>query len=308
MRKILAVDDSVILQNVIKKILTASNYQVETEGNGAGALQSYCKFKPDIVLLDISMPIMDGKETLRKLLTLDRNARVIMATAFDDKESIQSCIEMGAVGYIAKPYNKTDLITAIENSKHLSSKNIRTFFAIVRNRIEFVIRKMLDVSGSLILKDVTVLHEQSQGQTLFTSYTRTIVSVPEIKEPFQIKIPPCSIGYVTEFSGQQSGSVISIIKEENLGMVGVQYDADSLTRDGTVQKLGDVLEFFNIINQKIISEFSNFSRSKLERELIRVYHDTKGKNDSWKEVIQATFDVVSKGHTIEIKILLCLGT
>ena len=308
MKKILIVDDSIIFSNVVKKILTAAKYEVESVDNGAGALQSYYRFKPDIVLLDISMPIMDGKETLRKLLTLDRNAKVIMATAVDDGQSIQKYIDMGAVGYITKPYNRADLITAIENSKHLSSKNTRTFFAIVRNRIELVIRNMFDPSDSLILKGVTVLREDSTQHTIPFTHTSSIVAVPEIKEPFQIKISPESIGYITKFGGQQSGAVVSIIKLKEQGMVGVPYDIDSSPQGSTGQKLFDALEFFNIINQKILSEYSNFTNSKFERELVRVYDESKEMSASWKTIVQATFDIVSHCKTIEIKILFCLGT
>ena len=74
--KVLVVDDSVSIQMAIKAVLNQANYQIETAGDGAAALSLYCKFKPDIVLLDMSMPIMDGKETLRRLLSLDQKARI----------------------------------------------------------------------------------------------------------------------------------------------------------------------------------------------------------------------------------------
>lgn len=62
--KILVVDDSASTQIFTKKLLAASGYEVETVGNGAAALDMYAKITPDIVLLDITMPLMDGKETL----------------------------------------------------------------------------------------------------------------------------------------------------------------------------------------------------------------------------------------------------
>jgi len=96
--KILVVDDSTSTLNFTKKLLTASGHDVDTAGNGAAALDKYATLRPDLVLLDITMPLMDGKETLRRILELDKNATVIMTTAIDDGEIIQGYLTRGAVG------------------------------------------------------------------------------------------------------------------------------------------------------------------------------------------------------------------
>ncbi|MEX0656205.1 MAG: response regulator, partial [Nitrosopumilaceae archaeon] len=135
--KILVVDDSISTLNFTKKLLASSGHEVDTAGNGAAALDKYATLRPDLVLLDITMPLMDGKETLRRILGLDKNAIVIMTTAIDDGEIIQGYLARGAVGYIVKPFEFDELTTTIQNAVNLSkNKSTTTFFSLVRNRIE----------------------------------------------------------------------------------------------------------------------------------------------------------------------------
>jgi len=296
------VDDSTVTQNVVKKILTAAKYEVETANDGAMALSVYDVFKPDLVFLDMNMPVMDGKEALKKILQTNENAKIVMLTAVEDYDSIQYCLQNGAVGYLIKPFEVKDLINMIENSLKFYNKNSTTFFTIVRNKLEGNIRKLLDPASSISLKDVKTIQNEKPVQT---PQYNSIASVPEIKKPLEIELPQGYTGYVSEFGGQQNGMVIAFIKNENTLLVGIPLDISS--ENGCSEDLSDTKEFFNILNQKIISEFSNITHLKLIRENIREYDESKDKATSWNEIIKATLNITSKGNMIPIEFLLCTG-
>ena len=302
--KVLVVDDSKVTQDITKKILTVANHEVETVSNGAAALDMYDRFKPDIVILDYTMPIMDGKETLRRIMKLDQYARVIMATALEDGNVIQECMKKGAIGYLVKPFGLKDLISTIENSTRSKHKSTNTFFSIIRKRIEADIRKMLDPSASFLLKDVEVINQERSPQTFLSRQDSSQIRVvSKIMQQPKIEKPPHWLGYVTEYDGQQNGEVISFIKTEDMDKVGVPTDIDSVHSGG--QALFDTQEFFNIINQKVISILSDATNLVLTRDTPRKFDDAKDSKSTWKDVIKAKFHIISNGKTIPLDILLC---
>jgi two-component system chemotaxis response regulator CheY len=114
--KVLAVDDSPAIVNLIKDILTSKGHQVEMAKDGKSALQLYAVFKPDIVTLDLSMPGMNGYETLTKILEIDRRAIVIILTANDQDVALQECMKRGAAGYIMKPFQSKQLMASLDEA------------------------------------------------------------------------------------------------------------------------------------------------------------------------------------------------
>ncbi|CAN2043601.1 Chemotaxis protein CheY [Candidatus Magnetomoraceae bacterium gMMP-1] len=112
MTKILVVDDSRYSRKAMKKILETADYQVIEAENGMIALENYSLEKPDLVLLDLAMPDMFGMEVLKKLLEIDPNARVIIATG-DVQSSTEPMIRaIGAVGFIPKPF-KPEVVQSV---------------------------------------------------------------------------------------------------------------------------------------------------------------------------------------------------
>lgn len=103
--KVLTVDDSKMLRVLNENLLKAENHEAKSADGGVSALKEYESFRPDVVLLDMTMPDMDGNETLRRILQLDEKAKVIMVTGLDDHEAMDKCMEAGAVGYISKPFS-----------------------------------------------------------------------------------------------------------------------------------------------------------------------------------------------------------
>jgi len=102
-KTILIVDDEKDLCTVLDNSLSQDGYRVLTAFNGKTALQLAKKEEPDLVLLDIRMPGMDGIEVLRKIKKMKKKTIVIMFTAYGTLETARKAMELGAYDYVTKP-------------------------------------------------------------------------------------------------------------------------------------------------------------------------------------------------------------
>jgi two-component system, chemotaxis family, chemotaxis protein CheY len=102
----LIADDEAFIRQVLEKMLMRLGIDVVASAeNGRQAISLYKEHRPDIVILDIAMPEMDGLETLRALLEHDPNARVLMCTSFSSKQYVVEAVKIGASGYLNKPFD-----------------------------------------------------------------------------------------------------------------------------------------------------------------------------------------------------------
>ncbi|HHT9137665.1 MAG TPA: response regulator [Candidatus Wunengus sp. YC60] len=116
MRKILVVDDAKVIRMVIKQILIRNGYEIAGEaGNGKEALEKYKELRPDAVTMDIIMPESDGIQGLREILAFDKQAKVIMISAIDQRDSLTDAIRSGATDYVVKPFEDDRMIAALKN-------------------------------------------------------------------------------------------------------------------------------------------------------------------------------------------------
>ncbi|KLO20929.1 response regulator [Marinitoga sp. 1154] len=113
MVKILIVDDAPFIRNQLKLILKPLNFNIIEASDGKEAIFVYKKHKPDIVTMDISMPVMDGIKALSEIIKYDPNAKIIMVTALGHKMRVLEAIEKGASYYIVKPFDKEKVIESI---------------------------------------------------------------------------------------------------------------------------------------------------------------------------------------------------
>jgi two-component system chemotaxis response regulator CheY len=114
MAKILIVDDAEFLRMRISKMLTGEGFEVREAENGARAVQLYQEIKPDIVLMDVTMPEMDGLTALKEIRRQDPHARVVMLTALGQESVILDAIKSGARDFIVKPFERERVMTAIQ--------------------------------------------------------------------------------------------------------------------------------------------------------------------------------------------------
>ena len=110
--KILVVDDALFMRRVIRKNLEGSGYQdIEEACSGEEALELFSREKPDLVLLDITMPGMSGLEEIRKK---DPAAKVIMCSAMGQEQMITNALMLGASDFIVKPFKADEFMKVVE--------------------------------------------------------------------------------------------------------------------------------------------------------------------------------------------------
>jgi response regulator NasT len=112
--RVVIAEDEAIIRLDLRETLEEEGYEVVGEsGRGDHALELVRELRPDIAILDIKMPHMDGLEAAR-VITQERICGVLMLTAFSQREVVEDARDAGALAYLVKPYQKSDLIPAIE--------------------------------------------------------------------------------------------------------------------------------------------------------------------------------------------------
>ncbi|HET6452150.1 MAG TPA: response regulator [Spirochaetia bacterium] len=114
---ILIADDLSFMRMIQKEILTEKGYIVAGEAaDGLEAVEKFKSLRPDLVLLDITMPNMNGLEAMRKIFALDPKARVIMCSALGQQNLIVDAIKAGVKDFIVKPFKPERILSAIEKA------------------------------------------------------------------------------------------------------------------------------------------------------------------------------------------------
>ncbi len=112
--RVVLAEDEAIIRLDLKEILEEENYEVVGEtGRGDTAIELVRELKPDLAILDIKMPGMDGL-TAARTITGERLAAVLILTAFSQHDLVDQARDAGALGYLVKPFQKSDLVPAIE--------------------------------------------------------------------------------------------------------------------------------------------------------------------------------------------------
>lgn len=109
MGKILIADDQLGVRSLLVEIFQDDQHDVKTAENGEEALQLFIDFKPELILLDMKMPVMNGLEALRHIRALDSQVAVIMMTAYGDIETMEAAKNLGILYYIGKPFDLFEL-------------------------------------------------------------------------------------------------------------------------------------------------------------------------------------------------------
>jgi two-component system, response regulator PdtaR len=114
--RVLVAEDDAIIRMDLKEMLEEEDYEVLEAGDGATALAIARTESPDLVILDIKMPVMDGL-TAAQRISEEHIAPVLILTAYSQRDLVERAAQSGAMGYLVKPFQKQDLIPAIEIAK-----------------------------------------------------------------------------------------------------------------------------------------------------------------------------------------------
>jgi two-component system chemotaxis response regulator CheY len=114
MRRILIVDDALFMRKLIGGVASDAGWEIVGEAaDGKRAVELYEKLRPDLVTMDLVMPIMGGLDALRKIREIDPNARVVVVTAVDQKETLMDSIREGAMDFIVKPFERDRVLNLL---------------------------------------------------------------------------------------------------------------------------------------------------------------------------------------------------
>jgi DNA-binding NtrC family response regulator len=168
--RILVVDDEYLIRWTLQQNLEKEGYQVILAETGEEALSKLEGEAPDLVLLDIKLPGMDGYEVLEKMLRIDRDIVAIMITAYEDVERVVRAIRLGALDYITKPFDFDKVRLSIEKAFEASQLKREVKYLRAEQRSRFKVGNIIARSPEMenILRIVVRL---AQSETATVSFT-----------------------------------------------------------------------------------------------------------------------------------------
>ena len=112
--KVLIVDDAVFMRNMIREVFTPDRFEVVAEAaNGQEAIERYKQHKPDLVTMDIVMPMMSGIDATRAIVEADPQAKIIMCSALGQEALVMEALDAGASDFIVKPFQPDDVLKVV---------------------------------------------------------------------------------------------------------------------------------------------------------------------------------------------------
>jgi two-component system, chemotaxis family, chemotaxis protein CheY len=114
MAKVLVVDDAAFMRVRAAKVLQDEGHEVAEAENGVEAVKKYAEWRPDAVLLDITMPEMDGLAALKEIKKIDPAARVAMVTAMGQQAIVMEALKSGAKDFVLKPFQPARVLAALQ--------------------------------------------------------------------------------------------------------------------------------------------------------------------------------------------------
>ncbi len=116
MANVLVVDDSTIMRRNLSAILSNAGHTIVAEApNGELGVKEYKRFKPDLVTMDITMPILDGINAVKQIMAVDPEAQIVMISSLDQKFMVLTALQNGARHYIIKPFSPEKVLKVIDD-------------------------------------------------------------------------------------------------------------------------------------------------------------------------------------------------
>lgn len=172
--RIVVAEDETIIRLDIVETLTGQGYEVVGEaGNGERAIELVEELKPDLVLMDISMPVMDGISATRYIAERSL-APVVILTAFSQRGLIDQATEAGAMSYIVKPFSETDLVPAIELAKARFEQLVALEAEVSDLSARFETRKLVDQAKTLLMQRLEITEPEAFRWIQKTSMDRRL--------------------------------------------------------------------------------------------------------------------------------------
>jgi len=115
MKRVVIVDDAAFMRMSLRTILEKNGFQVVDEAeNGSVAVRKYKELRPDIVTMDITMPVKDGIQALKEIRQFDSNSKVVIISALGQESHVREAVLSGAKGFVVKPFNEDYVIQTLK--------------------------------------------------------------------------------------------------------------------------------------------------------------------------------------------------
>lgn len=125
MKRLLVVDDALFMRKMICGVAAEAGWEVAGEaGDGATAVSLYQELRPDLVTMDLVMPVMGGLEALRQIRALDPEASIVVVTALDQKQALMESIRDGAIDFIVKPFERERVLNLLRKLGGTASRSV----------------------------------------------------------------------------------------------------------------------------------------------------------------------------------------
>lgn len=172
--KVLVAEDETLIRLDIVETLTDAGYEVVAEaGDGEAAYQAALENHPDLCVMDVKMPKMDGITAAEKIMK-DISCAVVMLTAFSQKELVERARDAGAMAYVVKPFTPAELLPAIEiaRSRHAEIQSLEGEVADLQDRFET--RKVVDRAKGLLMENMEMSEPDAFRWIQTTSMNRRL--------------------------------------------------------------------------------------------------------------------------------------
>jgi response regulator NasT len=165
-------EDETLIRMDLVEMLTEAGYQVVGQAvNGQEAIELAKTHKPDLMILDVKMPVLDGISAAEKIIDI---CPVLMLTAFSQRELVERARDTGVMAYVVKPFTINDLLPAIEISisRYRQMKSLETEVADLYERLET--RKIVDRAKGILMKTMNLSEPESFSWIQKTAMDRRI--------------------------------------------------------------------------------------------------------------------------------------
>jgi len=157
--RILVAEDEALIRMDLVEMLQESGYEVVAQAtNGEEAIALAIEHQPDLAILDVKMPVLDGISAAEKIISI---APVLMLTAFSQRELVDRARDAGVMAYVVKPFTISDLVPAIEIafSRHTQMKSLAEEVADLHERLET--RKIIDRAKGILMKALNLTEPEA---------------------------------------------------------------------------------------------------------------------------------------------------
>lgn len=149
MKSVLIIDDDPLIRKTLSSHLSRQGFEVEEAEDGEGGIEKFKVFSPELVLLDVRLPDLDGLEVLQRIRELNRKTYVLIMTAYDDMRTTVEAIKLGAFEYLVKPLNFIDLDLTVQKALQVKALEEKVSYLVAEKEKEYRIDNIIGRSPQM---------------------------------------------------------------------------------------------------------------------------------------------------------------